>query len=106
MDALLAGLIFAAVYALIATERVDKTLAALLGGTVVILLGIVSQETAFEAIDLNVIFLLAGMMVLAGGLSRTGFFDSQSVLLLLATSLQFQVRFGVWLSPMNSTVPF
>src|SRR5688572_13742354 len=75
MDALLAGLIFAVVYALIATERVDKTLAALLGGTVVILLGIVSQETAFEAIDLNVIFLLAGMMILAGILRRTGFFQ-------------------------------
>ena len=75
MDALLAGLIFAAVYALIATERVDKTLAALLGGTVVILLGIVSQETAFEAIDLNVIFLLTGMMILAGILRRTGFFQ-------------------------------
>ena len=75
MDALLAGLIFVAVYALIATERLDKTLAALLGGTVVVLLGIVSQENAFEAIDLNVIFLLAGMMVLAGILRRTGFFQ-------------------------------
>jgi Na+/H+ antiporter NhaD/arsenite permease-like protein len=75
MDALLAGLIFVAVYALIATERLDKTLAALLGGTVVVLLGIVSQERAFEAIDLNVIFLLAGMMVLAGILRRTGFFQ-------------------------------
>jgi Na+/H+ antiporter NhaD/arsenite permease-like protein len=75
MDALLAGLIFVAVYALIATERLDKTLAALLGGTVVVLLGIVSQESAFEAIDLNVIFLLAGMMILAGILRRTGFFQ-------------------------------
>ena len=75
MDALLAGLIFVVVYALIATERLDKTLAALLGGTLVVLLGIVSQESAFEAIDLNVIFLLAGMMVLAGILRRTGFFQ-------------------------------
>ena len=75
MDALLAGLIFVAVYALIATERLDKTLAALLGGTLVVLLGIVSQENAFEAIDLNVIFLLAGMMILAGILRRTGFFQ-------------------------------
>ena len=46
MDALLAGLIFAAVYALIATERLDKTLAALLGGTVVVLLGIVSTSSS------------------------------------------------------------
>jgi Na+/H+ antiporter NhaD/arsenite permease-like protein len=75
MDVLLAGLIFVVAYAAIATERVDKTLAALLGGTVVILLGIVTQETAFEAIDLNVIFLLAGMMMLAGILRRTGFFQ-------------------------------
>jgi Na+/H+ antiporter NhaD/arsenite permease-like protein len=75
VDVLLAGLIFFVTYAAIATERVDKTIAALLGGTVVVLLGIVTQETAFEAIDLNVIFLLAGMMILAGILRRTGFFQ-------------------------------
>ena len=33
------------------------------------------QEHAFGAIDLNVIFLLAGMMVLAGILAQTGFFE-------------------------------
>ena len=38
-------------------------------------LGVVDQHEAFAAIDLNVIFLLAGMMVLAGALGRTGFFD-------------------------------
>ena len=38
-------------------------------------LGIVDQEQAFAGIDFNVIFLLAGMMILAGGLSRTGFFE-------------------------------
>ncbi|MGH2820130.1 MAG: SLC13 family permease, partial [Actinomycetota bacterium] len=37
--------------------------------------GISSQEEAFAAIDFNVIFLLAGMMLLAGGLGRTGFFE-------------------------------
>ena len=42
----------------IATDRVDKTVAALLGGALVVVLGIVGQEEAFEAIDLNVIFLL------------------------------------------------
>jgi Na+/H+ antiporter NhaD/arsenite permease-like protein len=36
---------------------------------------VISQEDAFAAIDFNVIFLLAGMMVLAGGLSKTGFFE-------------------------------
>ena len=72
---LAAALIFLATYALIATDRIDKTIAALLGGTLVVVLGIVHQEDAFGAIDLNVIFLLAGMMVLAGILRRTGFFQ-------------------------------
>lgn len=74
MEALLAGIVFLVTYALIATERIDKTIAALLGGTAVVLLGLVTQEAAFGAVDLNVIFLLAGMMILAGILRRTGFF--------------------------------
>lgn len=72
---LLTLVIFVATYALIATERIDKTIAALLGGTAVVLLGIVDQEEAFGAIDLNVIFLLSGMMVMAAILRRTGFFQ-------------------------------
>lgn len=75
MEVALAGIIFVVTYAFIATDRLDKTLAALLGGTLVVILGIVDQETAFDAIDLNVIFLLTGMMVLAGILRRTGFFQ-------------------------------
>ncbi|HTK44575.1 MAG TPA: ArsB/NhaD family transporter [Patescibacteria group bacterium] len=75
MDVLLAGGIFVAAYALIASERFDRTLIALLGGLLVVAFGVIDQEEAFSAIDFNVIFLLAGMMVLAGGLSRTGFFE-------------------------------
>jgi Na+/H+ antiporter NhaD/arsenite permease-like protein len=75
LDVLLAGGIFVVAYALIASERFDRTLVALLGGLLVVVLGIVDQEEAFAGIDFNVIFLLAGMMILAGGLSRTGFFE-------------------------------
>jgi Na+/H+ antiporter NhaD/arsenite permease-like protein len=75
MDVWLAGGIFVVAYALIASERFDRTLIALLGGMLVVVLGIVDQEEAFAGIDFNVIFLLAGMMILAGGLSRTGFFE-------------------------------
>ena len=75
MEVALAGVIFLVTYALIATDRVDKTVAALLGGSLVVILGIVDQEEAFAAIDLNVIFLLAGMMILAGILRQTGFFQ-------------------------------
>jgi len=66
--------IFVVSYALIATERIHKTLAALAGGVAMVLLGIVTQEQAFEAIDFNVIFLLAGMMILAGIIRKTGVF--------------------------------
>ena len=70
-----AGLaIFGVTYLLIATERVHKTIAAMAGGIAMVLLGIVSQEQAFEEIDFNVIFLLAGMMILAGIIRKTGVF--------------------------------
>jgi Na+/H+ antiporter NhaD/arsenite permease-like protein len=75
VDVYLAGGIFLVAYGLIATERFDRTLIALLGGLLVVAFGVIDQEEAFGAIDFNVIFLLAGMMVLAGGLSKTGFFE-------------------------------
>ncbi len=75
LDVYIAGGIFLVAYALIASERVDRTLVALLGGLLVVALGVIDQHEAFAAIDFNVIFLLAGMMVLAGALKKTGFFE-------------------------------
>lgn len=71
----LAGGIFLITYALIVVERVHRTVAALLGGLAMILLGVLPQEQAFNAIDWNVIFLLAGMMAIANVLRETGFFQ-------------------------------
>jgi Na+/H+ antiporter NhaD/arsenite permease-like protein len=79
VEVALAGVIFLVTYALIATERVDKTIAALLGGSLVVVLGLVGSHEAFTAIDLNVILLLAGMMILAGILRRTGFFQWMAI---------------------------
>lgn len=67
--------IFVACYAIIITERVHKTVVALFGGMLVIVLKILSQEEAFEAVDFNVIFLLAGMMILANTMAKTGVFQ-------------------------------
>src|ERR671919_1420099 len=76
----IAGLaIFVVTYAVIATERIHKTIAALAGGVAMVLLGIVSQEEAFEEIDFNVIFLLAGMMILAAIIRKTGVFGWMAV---------------------------
>jgi Na+/H+ antiporter NhaD/arsenite permease-like protein len=75
MDAWIAAAIFVVAYVLIATERWDRTAVALVGGLLVVLFGVLDQQEAFAAIDLNVIFLLAGMMVIASVLARTGFFE-------------------------------
>ncbi len=71
--------IFVTTYLLIATERIEKATAALAGGLAMILLGVVSQEQAFEHIDLNVIFLLAAMMMLAGIIRGTGVFGWMAI---------------------------
>jgi Na+/H+ antiporter NhaD/arsenite permease-like protein len=71
----LAAAIFLITYAIIVSERIHRTAAALLGGMLMIVLGVVSQEDAFHALDLNVIFLLAGMMMIAFLLGQTGLFQ-------------------------------
>lgn len=74
-ETLLAGGLFLITYAIIVSERVHRTVAALLGGLLMILLGVVDQGEAFGAIDFNVIFLLTGMMLIANILSETGLFE-------------------------------
>jgi Na+/H+ antiporter NhaD/arsenite permease-like protein len=72
---IVAGVIFLAIYALIVTERIHRTLAALLGASLMILLKVVDQHEAFESVDFNVIFLLAGMMIIANITAKTGIFQ-------------------------------
>ncbi len=71
----IASLIFLVTYAIIVSERLHRTTAALMGGLLMILSGVLSQEGAFRAIDLNVIFLLTGMMIIAHYLGETGVFQ-------------------------------
>jgi Na+/H+ antiporter NhaD/arsenite permease-like protein len=74
-EELLAGGIFLGIYALIVTEKIHRTLAALLGASLVILLKLVDQREAFAFVDFNVIFLLAGMMIIANVMAKTGIFQ-------------------------------
>jgi len=68
-------IIFVLAYVAIATGRLHKAIAAVLGGCLLIALKGVSQEAAYGEIDLNVIFLLLGMMILAEALAQTGLFQ-------------------------------
>lgn len=72
---ILSLVIFLAVYVLIAFELVDKTAAALGGASAVILLHLVPYEVAVESVDMNVLFLLIGMMIVMSILSETGFLE-------------------------------
>jgi len=75
-DILIASAIFVIAYVLIITDKVDRMVVALLGGMAMIhFVGEYTQEEAFAGIDFNVIFLLAGMMIIAGVISETGLFQ-------------------------------
>ena len=68
-------IIFLITYVLIVSEKIHRTVVALAGALLVIMLGIIPQQEAFHAIDFNVIFLLVGMMVIASIMSETGIFQ-------------------------------
>ncbi len=81
---LLTAGIFLITYAFIVSDRIHRTIAALLGGMTIILFGVLDQDQALHAVDWNVIFLLAGMMMIATVLRETGLFQwiaIQSVML-------------------------
>jgi Na+/H+ antiporter NhaD/arsenite permease-like protein len=68
--------LFVVVLVSIATELVNRTVAALLGGAIVVSLGVVDQaEAAVDFIDWNTIGLLAGMMIIVAVLDKTGIFE-------------------------------
>ena len=77
--AIVAIAVFVIAYVLIASDRINKTLVALVGAGIVLAIGIVDAQDAFyhheTGIDWNVIFLLFGMMIIVGVLRQTGVFE-------------------------------
>jgi Na+/H+ antiporter NhaD/arsenite permease-like protein len=78
--------VFVLAYILIAFELLHRTVAAMLGASLMLLISytigtinpdfrIFSYERAIGAIDMNVIFLLMGMMIIVGILKNTGVFQ-------------------------------
>ncbi len=78
---LLSILIFICVYLFIVTEKIDKTIASMMGAFTMIILGLISFSDAVAAIDFNVIFLLVGMMTCVFILSKTGFFEWLAIII-------------------------
>jgi len=67
--------IFVIVYVMIMTEKIHRTIVAMLGAAIIIAIGIVNQEKAFESIDFNTIGLLIGMMIIVGITRQSGVFE-------------------------------
>jgi Na+/H+ antiporter NhaD/arsenite permease-like protein len=74
-----ATILFVISYAVIVSEKVHKTVVALVGASAMIVLKILQQQEAFHAEDLgvdwNVIFLLISMMIIINLMRPTGIFE-------------------------------
>jgi Na+/H+ antiporter NhaD/arsenite permease-like protein len=75
----IAAAIFFIAYVLIVMERIHKTIIAIFGAALIIVLGVMTQEDAFHSMELgvdwNVIFLLVGMMTIINIMKPTGIFE-------------------------------
>lgn len=82
--AILASLIFLGSLVLIFSEKMHRSITAIAGGVLMVVVGkflhFYSEEAALEAIDFNTLGLLLGMMVLVAMLEPTGFFEYLAVL--------------------------
>ncbi|GMX62659.1 ArsB/NhaD family transporter [Paenibacillus elgii] len=73
-QALIAIGLFAVAYGFIVSEKIHRTIVAMIGGILMVVLGIVNQETALHHIDFNTLGLLVGMMIIVGITAETGLF--------------------------------
>ena len=71
--------IFILAYGIIVADKIHKTIVGIFGAALMIVLGIVTQEEAFNSmelgIDWNVIFLLVSMMIIINIMKPTGVFE-------------------------------
>lgn len=71
----LAAIIFVLMYMLIVSEKVHRTIVAMMGAIIMIIAGIMPVDTALHHIDFNTLGLLIGMMILVSVTAKTGLFD-------------------------------
>ena len=93
----ISGAILIAAYVFIATEKIQKSVVALVGAALTLLLGLlpfhshfdsstgVYVKSVFEYISFDVIFLLIGMMILVNIASKSGVFKWMALQILKAT---------------------
>lgn len=76
---LLSIVIFIVVYALIISEKIQRTIVALAGAVLLLVLGIFKQDQALRYVDFNTLGLLIGMMIIVNITAKTGLFNYLAV---------------------------
>lgn len=76
---ILAASILIVSYIILFTEKLNRAVVALLGASVMIFTGILTQETALAGIDFNTIALLIGMMLIVGIAEKSGMFQFAAI---------------------------
>lgn len=71
--------VFVLTYAAIISEKINRSVVALLGAGLMILTGVLYQSEAFAKLDLNTIGLLTGMMVIVAITRKSGVFQYVAV---------------------------
>jgi Na+/H+ antiporter NhaD/arsenite permease-like protein len=71
--------ILAVTYGLIISEKVNRSIVALIGAALMVLAGVVDQQEALRGVDWNTLGLLTGMMILVSISRRSGMFQYMAV---------------------------
>lgn len=76
---ILACCIFIITYGLIISEKVDRVVVSILGATLMIAFGVLSQDEAIGYMDFNTIGLLIGMMLMINVIKESGVFEALAI---------------------------
>ncbi|MFA5242858.1 MAG: ArsB/NhaD family transporter [Sulfuricella sp.] len=72
--------VFLFTYAIIITEKINRSIVALLGAGLMIFTGVLQQSEAFAGIDFNTLGLLTGMMVMVAITQKSGIFQYVAII--------------------------
>lgn len=74
-QALFAIVLFVVIYGIVISEKINRTVIAIFGAALFVVLKLVEEHMVLEHIDFNTIGLLIGMMCIVGITKRTGIFE-------------------------------
>jgi Na+/H+ antiporter NhaD/arsenite permease-like protein len=74
-----AAILFAITYVVVMTEKINRAIVSLAAAGLMIVLGILTQESAIRGIDFNTIGLLIGMMVIVAITRQSGVFQFMAI---------------------------